>query len=200
MCDLGRIRSLGAIPVMADLLMRQCDKIRHNPGPLGRLIVNIARGRNHAGDVFRAFARFSWSGIRMSKLIRAHIEAVILALRMLLTASLARAQTIITTVAGDGAVSFSGDGGAASNAALNYPWGLVMGPTGMIYIADMENFRIRRVARGASFPPSPAPAFLDSPAMEDRRRPLCSAMSLASRWMRAGICTLATGATSESAK
>ena len=84
----------------------------------------------------------------MSKLIRAHIEAVILALCMLLTASLARAQTIITTVAGDGAVSFSGDGGAASNAALNYPWGVVIGPTGMIYIADMENYRIRRVAPG----------------------------------------------------
>ena len=45
LCDLGGIRSLGAIPVMADLLMRQCDKIRHNPAPLGRLIVNIARGR-----------------------------------------------------------------------------------------------------------------------------------------------------------
>jgi uncharacterized cofD-like protein len=44
-CDLGRIRSLGAIPVMADLLMRKCDKIRHNPARLGRLIVRIARER-----------------------------------------------------------------------------------------------------------------------------------------------------------
>jgi uncharacterized cofD-like protein len=44
-CDLGHIRSLGAIPVMADLLMRQCDKIRHNPALLGRLIVKIAQER-----------------------------------------------------------------------------------------------------------------------------------------------------------
>jgi uncharacterized cofD-like protein len=44
-CDLGRIRSLGAIPVVADLLMQKCDKIRHNPARLGRLIIEIARER-----------------------------------------------------------------------------------------------------------------------------------------------------------
>jgi uncharacterized protein (TIGR03437 family) len=84
----------------------------------------------------------------MSKLKLARVIPLIPAVCILLAASPARAQTIITTLAGDGAVSFSGDGGAAGSAALNLPWGVVMGPTGVIYIADMENFRVRRVTTG----------------------------------------------------
>ncbi len=84
----------------------------------------------------------------MSKLKLAGVIPLIPVVCILLAASPARSQTIITTLAGDGAVAFSGDGGNASSAALNYPWGVVIGPTGMIYIADMENFRIRRVTPG----------------------------------------------------
>ena len=42
-CDLARIRSLGAVPIEADLLLRQGERIRHNAAKLGRLVVWIAR-------------------------------------------------------------------------------------------------------------------------------------------------------------
>ncbi len=44
-CDLERMQSLGAIPIQADLLVRQGGQIRHNATKLGRLVVKIARRR-----------------------------------------------------------------------------------------------------------------------------------------------------------
>lgn len=52
---------------------------------------------------------------------------------------------IITTVAGNGTASFAGDGGAATSAELNYPWGIALGGDGSLYIADLSNNRIRKV-------------------------------------------------------
>lgn len=52
---------------------------------------------------------------------------------------------IITTVAGNGIRGFSGDGGLATNASLNYPWGVAVARTGDLYIADNVNKRIRKV-------------------------------------------------------
>lgn len=52
---------------------------------------------------------------------------------------------IITTVAGDGSVGYSGDNGAATSAQLNYPTGLAVDSRGNIYIADALNDRIRKV-------------------------------------------------------
>ena len=52
---------------------------------------------------------------------------------------------IITTVAGNGAAGFSGDGGVATNAELNAPWGLSLDASGRIYISDLHNNRIRKV-------------------------------------------------------
>ena len=49
-------------------------------------------------------------------------------------------------VAGTGSVGFSGDGGAATVATLNYPRSLAVDPQGNIYVADAENFRIRRIS------------------------------------------------------
>ncbi len=54
----------------------------------------------------------------------------------------------ITTVAGNGTFAFSGDGGPATNAALNFPQGLAVDPTGNLYIADSFNNRIRKVNPG----------------------------------------------------
>src|SRR5207253_1800358 len=52
---------------------------------------------------------------------------------------------LITTVAGDGVAGFSGDGGPATSASLNTPWGVAVDGSGNLFIADRSNHRIRRV-------------------------------------------------------
>jgi hypothetical protein len=52
---------------------------------------------------------------------------------------------VITTVAGTGTAGFSGDGGPATAAQLNWPSGLAVGGNGNLYIADRWNDRIRVV-------------------------------------------------------
>jgi uncharacterized protein (TIGR03437 family) len=61
---------------------------------------------------------------------------------------------IITTVAGDGAMGFYGDGGTATNALLNQPQGVAVDSSGDIFLADTGNNRIREV----SLPTAPLPA------------------------------------------
>lgn len=52
---------------------------------------------------------------------------------------------IITTIAGNGERGFSGDGGPATEAALNAPSGLAVDADDNVYIADAQNHRIRRI-------------------------------------------------------
>jgi RHS repeat-associated protein len=52
---------------------------------------------------------------------------------------------IISTVAGNGTGSFSGDAGPAVQAEVNFPQGLAVGPDGSLYIVDTGNACIRRV-------------------------------------------------------
>ena len=52
---------------------------------------------------------------------------------------------IISTVAGTGSASFSGDGGNATQAALNNPYGITVDAAGNLYIVDQSNHRIRKV-------------------------------------------------------
>ena len=59
---------------------------------------------------------------------------------------------IITTIAGDGYFGYGGDGGAATMAELNYPQGLALDSAGSIYIADPDNYVVRKV----TFPVAPA--------------------------------------------
>src|SRR5579864_5446862 len=51
---------------------------------------------------------------------------------------------IITTVAGVGFAGFSGDGGAATAAALTFPYSVALDALGNLYIADTINQRIRQ--------------------------------------------------------
>jgi sugar lactone lactonase YvrE len=53
---------------------------------------------------------------------------------------------IITTVAGNGTPGFSGDGGPATAAQLNYPSGVAVDSSGNLFIGDASNNRIRKVA------------------------------------------------------
>lgn len=52
---------------------------------------------------------------------------------------------VITTVAGNGAADYSGDGNVATGAALNGPSGVAVDTNGNLYIADTQNNRIRKV-------------------------------------------------------
>ncbi|MDL1973176.1 MAG: sugar-binding protein, partial [Deltaproteobacteria bacterium] len=52
---------------------------------------------------------------------------------------------IITTVAGDGTDGYSGDGGPAAQAKLDFPRGVAVDGSGNLYIADTDNDRIRKV-------------------------------------------------------
>jgi hypothetical protein len=50
---------------------------------------------------------------------------------------------LISTAAGSGVAGYSGDGGPASAASINFPAGMVVDPDGRIYFADSYNQRIR---------------------------------------------------------
>ena len=54
----------------------------------------------------------------------------------------------VTTVAGNGAYRFSGDGGPSTSASLNFPSGVATDSAGNLYIADLGSFRIRKVSEG----------------------------------------------------
>ena len=51
----------------------------------------------------------------------------------------------ITTVAGTGTAGFSGDGGPATSAQLNAPYGVAVDGSGNLYIADCWQPRVRKV-------------------------------------------------------
>ena len=55
---------------------------------------------------------------------------------------------IISTVAGNGAQGYGGDGGSATLAMLDSPTGVAIDSNGNIYIADSHNNRIREVSGG----------------------------------------------------
>jgi sugar lactone lactonase YvrE len=51
----------------------------------------------------------------------------------------------ITTIAGNGSFGFSGDGGPATQATLNAPWGITLDAVGNIYFTDIINERVRKI-------------------------------------------------------
>jgi len=55
---------------------------------------------------------------------------------------------IMHTIAGNGTAGFSGDGGLATAAMLNFPRAVVPDNTGNLYIADRVNRRVRKVDAG----------------------------------------------------
>jgi trimeric autotransporter adhesin len=52
---------------------------------------------------------------------------------------------VISTIAGNSTVGFSGDGGPAQSAEFNDPYGVAIGPGGNVWIADTFNNRIREL-------------------------------------------------------
>lgn len=53
---------------------------------------------------------------------------------------------IITTVAGSGVQGYSGDGGPAVTAQLNFPYGIALDGSGNLFIADTRNNSVRMVS------------------------------------------------------
>ena len=51
----------------------------------------------------------------------------------------------VTTVAGTGDAGYSGDGGSAMSATLNYPCDVYCGPNGEVYVADTRNHAVRKI-------------------------------------------------------
>src|SRR5258706_11200569 len=51
----------------------------------------------------------------------------------------------ITTLAGNGGLGFAGDFGLAANAMLNHPRGVAADSAGNLYIADVDNARVRKI-------------------------------------------------------
>ena len=52
---------------------------------------------------------------------------------------------IITTIAGTGVAGFTGDGGPATSAELNSPYGVAVDGSSNVYVADGYNNRIRKI-------------------------------------------------------
>ncbi len=57
---------------------------------------------------------------------------------------------LLSTAAGNGVESFSGDGGPATSAQLNLPSNVVVDATGNVYIADYVNGRVRKITPGGT--------------------------------------------------
>jgi hypothetical protein len=53
--------------------------------------------------------------------------------------------SVITTIAGNGSASDSGDGGAATSSTINEPAGIVVDSSGNVYFSDCFNHRVRKI-------------------------------------------------------
>src|SRR6185503_18900888 len=69
---------------------------------------------------------------------------------VLFTLPLCAAPRQISTLAGTGSTGRAGDGGPAANAQLANPYGLVRGPDGALYVCEVDNHIVRRIARDGS--------------------------------------------------
>jgi trimeric autotransporter adhesin len=53
---------------------------------------------------------------------------------------------IISTIAGSNTIGLTGDGGPASKATLTGPMGLAFDSAGNLYIADTDDYAIRKIS------------------------------------------------------
>lgn len=67
-------------------------------------------------------------------------------LAVLVSSASAASPWTISTFAGTGVMGFSGDGGPATAAQINDPYGVIRGPDGAIWFCEHNGHRIRRVA------------------------------------------------------
>ena len=94
----------------------------------------------------------------------------------------------ISTAAGNGSQGYSGDGGAATAAALDTPEGVTVDPSGLLYIADTFNNRVRVVSLGGTIQTPREPAFPRIPATAERPQRRGCSCPRTSPAIAAGIC------------
>jgi streptogramin lyase len=68
-------------------------------------------------------------------------------LAVLICTSRLQAAAVLTDIAGTGVAGSGGDGGPATQAQLNNPYGLVRGPDGALWFADYAANVVRRIAK-----------------------------------------------------
>src|SRR3990172_1309786 len=73
------------------------------------------------------------------------VGVLIVVVTMVLGETALAAAGDISTIAGTGVGGFSGDGGAATGAQLNSPYGVAVDGVGNVFVADSFNDRVRRV-------------------------------------------------------
>lgn len=56
------------------------------------------------------------------------------------------ASGVITTIAGNGTIGYSGDGNPATAAQLHSPWGITVDPAGNVFFSDQTNNCIRKIS------------------------------------------------------
>lgn len=81
----------------------------------------------------------------------------------------------ISTVAGTGTAGYSGDGGPATSAQLNLPWGIAVDSEGDLYVGDSLNYRIRKVDRRGIITTVAGKGFQGGPPTDDDLGPATGA-------------------------
>ncbi len=71
----------------------------------------------------------------------------------------------VTVIAGTGVSGFSGDNGLAASAQLNFPWDVASGPGGVVYVADLENDRVRLLTPQTTAPPAATISILNGASL-----------------------------------
>lgn len=126
---------------LSDTFNQRIRKIDSTTGIITTVVGNGEAGFSGDGDTATAASLFEPYGVFVDEAGNLYIAD-----RFNHRIRKVDAQTgIITTVAGTGDNGFSGDEGAATAAALNHPISVAMDAAGNLFVADRDNFRIRKV-------------------------------------------------------
>ncbi|GGG86553.1 NHL repeat-containing protein [Edaphobacter dinghuensis] len=126
---------------IADVSANVIRKVTASTGIISRVAGNGTRGYSGDGGAATSAELEQPRGITVDSSANIYIADSLNYRIRKVTASTG----IITTYAGDGTRGYSGDGGSPTAAELNVPYDVAVGSSGVIYIADQYNSRIRAV-------------------------------------------------------
>jgi hypothetical protein len=98
----------------------------------------------------KRYSRFMYPRRSLASLIATLLVIGLAGATSVGTASVARADTVVTVVAGSGEVGYSGDGGAATAATLSGPNAITVSPSDTISVLDNGNYAVRQFAVGGN--------------------------------------------------